>query len=138
MRREGPDSRRYPWGSAEPGPTLLNACGTECVANARSAWGFAWEALYAGDDGFATTAPVGSFPAGDSPFKLHDMSGNVWEWTSSRWTSDYSHAEAGSARVNRGGGWGRNAHTLAFLQGSGRDRNGQSDRHSILGFRCAR
>jgi len=28
----GDEDRRYPWGAAPPGPTLLNACGSECVA----------------------------------------------------------------------------------------------------------
>jgi hypothetical protein len=30
------------------------------------------------DDGFYTTAPVGSLPKGASPYSLMDMAGNVW------------------------------------------------------------
>ncbi len=55
-------------------------------------------------------APVGSFAAND--FDLHDMSGNVWEWTCSNMenTSDDAIQECpeivdDEARVLRGGSW---------------------------------
>ena len=62
-------------------------------------------------DGKAS-APVGSFPA--NPFSLHDMNGNVWEWTSDCWNPNHDGAPADGAarqsgdcgrRVIRSGSW---------------------------------
>jgi formylglycine-generating enzyme required for sulfatase activity len=63
-------------------------------------------------DGRAHTAPVGSYRP--NRFGLHDMLGNVWEWTQDCWNVNYTAAPAdGSAwaagdcfmRVVRGGSW---------------------------------
>ena len=46
---------------------------------------FPWQNLKT--DGFDGTAPVGSFPA--NGYGLHEMTGNVWEWTAD-WFQDHS------------------------------------------------
>ena len=62
---------------------------------------------------------VGTFDAND--YGLHDMHGNVWEWTADCWSANYSQADAGggvfasgdcSRRVLRGGGWNSEAPLL--------------------------
>ncbi|MDB5985810.1 MAG: hypothetical protein JWR16_863 [Nevskia sp.] len=95
------------------------------------------------DDGYATTAPVGSYPP--NAWGLYDMLGNVWEWVEDCWHSDYSGAPTdGSAwisggdcnkRVNRGGGWGNNPRALRV---SNRDADPQDTRSDGMGFRVAR
>jgi formylglycine-generating enzyme required for sulfatase activity len=84
----------YPWGD-ETGSNHANCDGC----------GSAWDGKM--------TAPVGSFPA--NSLGLHDMSGNVWEWTCSAWRDHFDGEEqqcavreSTEARVLRGGSWSLN------------------------------
>ena len=77
----GSDGRVFPWGDEPPDEKHLNACGAECVAWRKTAGLPAVSPLYAADDGFPGTAPVGSFPDGKTQGGLLDVVGNVFEWT---------------------------------------------------------
>lgn len=65
----GSDSRVFPWGNEFE----MHAANTPVR----------WQSLQQEGD----TSPVGAFPAGQSPYGLFDMSGNVWEWTASWYTA---------------------------------------------------
>ncbi len=95
-----------------------------------------------GSDGFAFTAPVGSFAP--NAFGLYDMHGNAWEWTAD-WHDDRYYAnspvvdpqgpESGSVRVRRGGSW----HTWSFYaRSSYRNWNAPSTRYTLVGMRLVR
>jgi formylglycine-generating enzyme required for sulfatase activity len=139
----GSDGRKYPWGDDPPTKgNYLNACGKECVAWGRKN-GAEVEAMYAVDDGFATTAPVGSFPKGASPFGLQDVVGNVWEWVSDYYApysadrvTDPHGPATGTERVIRGGAW--NGGDVAWVRPTYRFKSMPTLRSHGIGFRCAR
>ncbi|MGA1533632.1 MAG: formylglycine-generating enzyme family protein [Planctomycetota bacterium] len=74
--RYGHDGERFPWGDElRPGGVI-----------AANIWQGEFPHRNTGEDGFAGTAPVGSFPA--NPLGLVDLAGNVWEWTEDRFHPD--------------------------------------------------
>ena len=138
----GPDGRIYPWGDDAPSADHLNACDAQCLS-----WGKAHKvelkALEKGDDGFATTAPVGKFPAGRSRFGPYDVVGNVWEWVAD-WYGSYQPdaaknplgPAAGERKVIRGGAW--NAGFETWLHPSFRYAQVPNAQSYGIGFRCVK
>lgn len=142
---QGDRPRAYPWGD------VFDAGRSHCLPPPRvrgvgavRAWR---EALLALADGgiTETTRPVG-IAGSASPYGIQDMSGNVWEWTTTAFWGDlvepvdmdrdaldivYDHH---SYAVLKGGAW-----TSLPEQASSafRGRDMILDRHFEIGFRCA-
>jgi iron(II)-dependent oxidoreductase len=119
----GRDGRTYPWGEAAPT--------RERAVFAR---------------GSNETEAVGGRPAGATPEGVHDLAGNVAEWTSSlyrpypyRADDGREHASAAGERVTRGGDHVFDADPgrmrAAFRAGFSRN---PLVGHRHIGFRCAR
>ena len=87
----GTDGRLFPWGNDLPDDFLLNAADRNVpAAHARKEK----------NDGFRYTSPVGYYPSGDSPYGIHDLAGNVWEWTRSYYV-DYPYLPDDSREITR-------------------------------------
>ncbi len=136
----GPDERVYPWGDEAPGPKLLNTCAAECVAMGERMGHPGWEPMFDASDGWESTSPVGSYPEGASPFGVLDMAGNVWEFTSSGYSPDYSspRSDPDEKRVYRGGSWGFGEPLLIRTSNRGGSGSSRTYRGADVGFRCAR
>ncbi len=132
----GPASRKFPWGNDAPTSGRLNACGSECVSWVKQNTGLRFRGMFKVSDSWPTTAPVGSFPSGDSPFGLHDMAGNVWEWTATKHCAYDRPGCSAVSRVNRGGCWGD--WDPADVSSARRSGSPPSIRDGNLGFRCAK
>ncbi len=90
----GSDGRLWPWGNQPPDGSRLNYCDTNCE--------YDWKNENV-DDGYAYTAPVGSYLDGASPYGALDMAGNVWEWTGSLYEEYPYNAADGREELNVGG-----------------------------------
>ena len=95
------------------------------------------------EDGFIFTAPVGSFPLGESPYGIQDMAGNVWEWLGDWYDPRYYQVsggldpmgpEQGEGRAVRGGSW---RDGLDLVRSANRSSELPERRLSVLGFRVA-
>jgi iron(II)-dependent oxidoreductase len=116
-------SRRYPWGDDDPDEAVANL-GQRHLA----------------------PAPIGAYPAGASPTGVHQLIGDVWEWTASDFTGypgftafpyrEYSEVFFGpDYKVLRGGSFGTDA---AAARGTFRNWDYPIRRQIFSGFRCAR
>jgi len=118
----GTDDRKFPWGNEEPTPEL---------------------GVFRHEWGNEATEAVGTHAAGVSPYGLHDMGGNVWEWCADWYSDDYfAHSPhddpkgpaTGSAHVVRGGSWDSRP---TVLSSSCRNWGYRGYREGDFGFRCA-
>jgi iron(II)-dependent oxidoreductase len=116
-------SRRYPWGDESPQPHHANL-GQRHLA----------------------PAAAGAYPDGVSPLGVHQLIGDVWEWTSSDFIGypdfaafpyrEYSQTFFGPKyKVLRGGSFGTDA---AACRGTFRNWDLPIRRQIFSGFRCAR
>jgi len=131
-------STNYFWGN-DPNQGCRYANGTDQTPQSN---GSNWNKKMECKDGYGdAVAPVGSYQP--NPWGLFDMTGNVLEWTSDWYGSDYygkstsqdpKGPASGTNRVYRGGGW---LHFPAYLRSADRYDSDPSIRYSYLGFRCA-
>jgi formylglycine-generating enzyme len=138
--RAGTTTARY-WGDGRDGACRqANVC-DQSVANH---YGFKMDEVYffSCTDGHANTAPVGRFPA--NAFGLHDMLGNVWEWTADCWVNSHQGASTDGSprrtgdcakRVVRGGSWYTNP---SLLRTGNRSADPVGNRDDNSGFRVLR
>jgi iron(II)-dependent oxidoreductase len=116
-------SRRYPWGDEDPTPEHANL-----------------------GQRHLRPAPIGAYPKGASPLGVHQLIGDVWEWTSSGWHPypgfqvfpypEYSQVFfGGDYRVLRGGSFGADR---SVIRASFRNWDHPIRRQIFSGFRCAR
>jgi len=138
----GTEGQLYPWGNYDITGDLANYCDTNCNDSYD-------HKDNTENDGYAMTAPVGSYPDGSSPYGALDMAGNVKEWVSD-WFDWYEYDEdsndnspvsnptgptTGDYRMLRGGSWYDHP---SFLRSASRSMVFPDTSWYYGGFRCAR
>ena len=124
------------WLSAETGETWRLPSDLEWEKAARGTdgrlfpWGDDWDParLNSADQGPFDTLPVGTFPAGASPFGLLDAAGQVFEWTATPSGQDRFFV--------RGGSWDDSG--CGVCRPAARHGRPADLRHILIGFRLVR
>ena len=122
----GTDERIFPWGNEFPNNDWVTF------------------RLKFSEHGFKAMAPVDSMERGRSPYGVHHMAGNVWEWVADWYADDYYQIsphqdpqgpEEGSSKVLRGGNWYYKAY---YMRSVYRFNESPGIFKVWQGFRCAR
>ncbi len=118
----GPEGRVYPWGNEPPTPA---------------------QAVFGLKEGDETVAPIGNREQGRSPYGVHDLAGNLYEWVSD-WYDDAFYASpplrnprgpvAGTTKVQRGGSYINQPYRL---RSAFRTKGDPTEHDPHVGFRCA-
>src|SRR6476661_3210592 len=118
----GSDGRVYPWGNDAPTPA---------------------HAVFGLKEGSDTVSAIGNRDKGKSPYGVHDLAGNLYEWTTDWYDEEfYSKNPAinpkgpleGTAKVQRGGSYINGAYRL---RSSFRTKGDPTEHDPNVGFRCA-
>jgi formylglycine-generating enzyme required for sulfatase activity len=122
----------FPWGTAAVDGSRANYCDLNCARALPSDITSKPKKLrslvdYDHNDGFAGTSPVGHYTAGQTPWGLRDMAGNLFQWTTDAYDS--------SSQEIRGGAWRNDAGAMRASHRAGRKASGRFD---YVGVRCAR
>jgi formylglycine-generating enzyme required for sulfatase activity len=126
-KKDGEDKKAYPWGEWPEGKPPPEGAGNYAGAEADDGhWPADLDTIPGYNDGYARTAPVGSFKP--NPDGIYDLGDNVWEWCEDKYRP------GADSRVLRGASWfnGGRDYLLSSLRGHGRP----ACRYVYDGFRC--
>ena len=118
----GTDGRVYPWGNEAPTPL---------------------HAVFGLKEGADTVSPIGNRDKGMSPYGVHDLAGNLYEWVADWYdeavytplpTSNPRGPTQGTTKVQRGGSYINSPYRL---RSSFRTKGDPTEHDPNVGFRCA-
>jgi len=118
----GTDGRLYPWGNEPPTPT---------------------QAVFGLKEGAETVSPIGNRDKGTSPYGVHDLAGNLYEWVADWYDEAFYTTQPtinprgpseGTAKVQRGGSYINGPYRL---RSTFRTKGDPTEHDPNVGLRCA-